>query len=626
MSGEPVKLYVYDLSQGMAKQMSLSLTGKQIDGIWHTSIVVYGQEFYFGQGILVDKPGTTHHGQPLDIIDMGTTFLPLEVFTEYIDSQRSVYTAEKYHLLDFNCNTFSNDVCQFLTGSSIPSHITELPAEFLRTPFGQSLLPMIENMFGKSTLRSTTMPSTSNGSTSATTPNAQSLSMLQDVSSSAFSGAPSSVAQQSIQQANNLSSLQQAIKSYTAVAVFFTSATCPPCRVIKPEFEQMIKDKNQGTASLHVLGIIVDTSIAFDAGAKYQIRSTPTFMFFHKGEKISEFSGANYSELKSSVELLLFTAYPPHPHRTLHLRQVCKPSNQPILYNNFGKLDMILEKLHTYLKEDGIHLDEHQLATLNFAKDVLLKKQEEILDMEQWQRLLDTLIDKLPMAHQFPLLDIARSLILTKEAGNYYTTNCHKIAHLMDTVQNDNETDGSGTPKATWLMILRLACNLFTHQVLVTTYFTSHLASSHRSSLTQLLVSTLLAQDAQVRQAAASLAFNCSTVVMAERLRKEENSDSFTGSAGMAEQEDDDWQVEIMSAVMDALTKETDQEITHRLLACISKFLFLSPQGSSLGDLLSALDIRGLLDEKKTNSIITSTPVLELARDIKLMVDKSVDQ
>jgi len=29
-----VKLYVYDLSRGMAKSMSLMLTGKQIDGIW----------------------------------------------------------------------------------------------------------------------------------------------------------------------------------------------------------------------------------------------------------------------------------------------------------------------------------------------------------------------------------------------------------------------------------------------------------------------------------------------------------------------------------------------------------------------------------------------------------------
>lgn len=37
-----VQLYVYDLSNGMAKQMSLPLTGKQIDGIWYASFHLVG--------------------------------------------------------------------------------------------------------------------------------------------------------------------------------------------------------------------------------------------------------------------------------------------------------------------------------------------------------------------------------------------------------------------------------------------------------------------------------------------------------------------------------------------------------------------------------------------------------
>lgn len=36
----PVKLYVYDLSNGLAKQLSLSLTGKQIDGIWCVVLLI----------------------------------------------------------------------------------------------------------------------------------------------------------------------------------------------------------------------------------------------------------------------------------------------------------------------------------------------------------------------------------------------------------------------------------------------------------------------------------------------------------------------------------------------------------------------------------------------------------
>jgi hypothetical protein len=55
-----VLLYVYDLSGGLARQLSLPLTGKFIEGIWHTSVVVYGREVYYGQGILESKPGMTH--------------------------------------------------------------------------------------------------------------------------------------------------------------------------------------------------------------------------------------------------------------------------------------------------------------------------------------------------------------------------------------------------------------------------------------------------------------------------------------------------------------------------------------------------------------------------------------
>lgn len=36
----PVKLYVYDLSNGMARRLSLQLTGRQIDGIWFVSQAV----------------------------------------------------------------------------------------------------------------------------------------------------------------------------------------------------------------------------------------------------------------------------------------------------------------------------------------------------------------------------------------------------------------------------------------------------------------------------------------------------------------------------------------------------------------------------------------------------------
>jgi hypothetical protein len=43
-----IYLYVYDLTKGMAKQFSALFLGKHLDGVWHTGIVAYGIEWYFG--------------------------------------------------------------------------------------------------------------------------------------------------------------------------------------------------------------------------------------------------------------------------------------------------------------------------------------------------------------------------------------------------------------------------------------------------------------------------------------------------------------------------------------------------------------------------------------------------
>ena len=43
-----VHVYVYDLSRGMARQFSAMFLGKHFDGVWHTGIVTYGKEWYFG--------------------------------------------------------------------------------------------------------------------------------------------------------------------------------------------------------------------------------------------------------------------------------------------------------------------------------------------------------------------------------------------------------------------------------------------------------------------------------------------------------------------------------------------------------------------------------------------------
>ncbi|KAG7325145.1 hypothetical protein KOW79_011461 [Hemibagrus wyckioides] len=143
-----VKLYIYDLSKGLARQLSPVLLGKQLEGVWHTSIIIHGAEYFFGgQGITHCPPGATLLGQPDAIVDLGNTEVPKDIFTEYLSSlEESAYSPETYHLFDHNCNTFSSELAQFLTGRKIPSYITDLPADVLSTPFGQTLRPLIESV------------------------------------------------------------------------------------------------------------------------------------------------------------------------------------------------------------------------------------------------------------------------------------------------------------------------------------------------------------------------------------------------------------------------------------------------------------------------------------------------
>ncbi|KAI4456795.1 desumoylating isopeptidase [Holotrichia oblita] len=138
-----VELYIYDLSRGMAASISPMLIGKRIEGIWHTSIVVYEREYFFGSGGVEScTPGSTALGAPLEIVLLGHTQVPYSVFFDYLNGLgEGTYAGCNYKLLSHNCNVFSNDVGQFLCGASIPKHILDLPNEILQS----RLAPLIES-------------------------------------------------------------------------------------------------------------------------------------------------------------------------------------------------------------------------------------------------------------------------------------------------------------------------------------------------------------------------------------------------------------------------------------------------------------------------------------------------
>ena len=151
----------------------------------------------------------------------------------------------------------------FLTGRNIPAHITSLPQVVLDTPFGQMLRSEIEGA-----MRPITTAPTVNPVTHISPPT---------------HGAVQAGSGSLVKAAKSMAQLEQVMDSAknSCAVVFFTSATCPPCRVIYPVFEQKAKELD-GKAVF----VMVDVGEARDVGSIYGISATPTFMSFSKGEKV----------------------------------------------------------------------------------------------------------------------------------------------------------------------------------------------------------------------------------------------------------------------------------------------------------------------------------------------------
>lgn len=138
---EEVFLRIYDLSRGMATVMSESILGFKLDGIWHTSIELFGNEYFFQSGLFYQRAGSTHYEPYVERVSLGRTDCSRDTLHEFIELSRSTWTPAAYHLFENNCNNFSDSLAVFLLEKGIPRHILELPEKVKASPF-------FKNFFG----------------------------------------------------------------------------------------------------------------------------------------------------------------------------------------------------------------------------------------------------------------------------------------------------------------------------------------------------------------------------------------------------------------------------------------------------------------------------------------------
>lgn len=203
-----------------------------------------------------------------------------------------------------------------------------------------------------------------------------------------------------------------------------------------------------------------------------------------------------------------------------------------------------------------------------------------------------------------------RVAFLDPAVGTWSATNASSTSDPLTVLLSKALTNLQTSPRNYTLILLRLLSNAFSSRVLALRFF----SEPGKSNMTTLLVSSLLHQDATVRTAAASLAFNVSAVLQKARVEKMRDG----GSGELAE--DEDWEVEMVSAIVEAVDREKESEevgeyppkqhsdcnaklipcfTVHRLTASLGFLLRLSPfHETALVPLLEALDARKVLKSK----------------------------
>ncbi|KAK2591057.1 hypothetical protein QQS21_011253 [Conoideocrella luteorostrata] len=554
-----VHLLVYDLSRGLARQLSAGILGFQLDAIYHTSIQLNGREYVYDGGIIAITPGTSHLGEPLEKQHLGTTNLPMDIIEEYLDSIRPIFTLEAYDLFRHNCNNFSDSFANFLVGSGIPSHIVNMPQAVLDSPMGRMLFSQLTQ--GVNAGRS-------NGSI---------LGLEQSAQAPAPANVGSTQSVKRVSRSDELSRLLDGAKQSCAI-IFFTSATCPPCKMMYPTFDKLAEEFGK---QVTFIKIDIDQPSTVDISQSFSIRATPTFVTMLKGTEENRWSGADQAALRGNVQLLAQMAHQSHPHERLRLPSFANSNVKPVLYSKVPPLAKLDVKMGDEVANCAQvkKLKEFLKAKSNFgAQDAVLPHLGELSSYMQ------ETVSSLGTEILFAVVDLFRCALADPRVSAYFAeeSKCVTVKTILNFVN-----DQDACPYALRLVTVQMACNMFSsplfeHEVLRNL--------DVRAALVR-LVSTSFLDDAHnnVRVASSSLLFN---IALANRQARAKDPKS------SIPEEDE---VELAAALVEAISQEEKStEALQGMLSALGHLVFGTSLDGELADLLRVLDAQGTIASKKT--------------------------
>ena len=167
----------------------------------------------------------------------------------------------------------------------LPDASKDLPTDFLSTPFGTALRPTIDGMYRRAAPGAPPrrpLPSAASA-------------ILQGIAQQVAAGgsgavpalalaAPTSTLTAPVQICSNPTSFQYILSDHKAVTVFITSATCGPCRMIEPVFEDLAHMK--ACPGVAFAKVDMEVGLGHQVAGLYNVRVTPTFLFFVNGNLV----------------------------------------------------------------------------------------------------------------------------------------------------------------------------------------------------------------------------------------------------------------------------------------------------------------------------------------------------
>nr|GMD87994.1 deSI-like protein At4g17486 isoform X1 [Ipomoea batatas] len=101
-------------------------------GIFHSGIEVHGMEYGFGahdfpfSGVFEVEPKNCPGFIYRCSIPLGRINMPVSEFHTFLENVASEYHGDTYHLISNNCNHFTDDMANRLTGKGIPGWVNRL--------------------------------------------------------------------------------------------------------------------------------------------------------------------------------------------------------------------------------------------------------------------------------------------------------------------------------------------------------------------------------------------------------------------------------------------------------------------------------------------------------------------